>query len=187
MEPGLTRNLLHVTRADFTDATKVFTRKRLALGPVLMAFEGGFLSFESGDVRVVMRADGEWQGRATFSPDLLRALATVPPDSDPIPIAYAEKRILIGGMTIPCQWSMPRQELAREIENPGLVDLLALNRTLTRAEIHGSDLGKRIKSAVGQADRAIKNAAARLVELDISEADIRALLEAKIRLRMRPS
>jgi hypothetical protein len=183
MEPGLTRNLLHVTRADFKHAAKVFTRKRLKMGPVLMAFEGGFLSFESGDVRIVMRAAGEWQGRATFSPDLLRALATVPPDNDPIPIAYAEDRILIGGMTIPCQWSMPRQELAREIESPGVIDLLALDRTLTRAEIHGTDLGKRIKSAVGQADRAIKSAAARLVELEISEEEIRTLVEARIASR----
>jgi hypothetical protein len=187
MEPGLTRNLLHVTLADFKRATKVFTRKRLKLGPVLMAFEGGFLSFESGDVKVVMRAKGDWQGRAVFSPQVLRALATVPPSDDPIPIAYAEQRILIGGMTIPCEWSLPRQELAQEIENPGLVDLLALDRTMTRAEISGTALGKRIRSAIETVDRRIKIAAAQLIDLDISEKEIRDLVELRVTSRLRTS
>lgn len=186
MESHLNRNLLSVTRADFKHATQIFTRKRLALGPVLMAFEGGFLSFESGDVKVVMRADGEWQGRAVFSPQVLRALATVPPSVDPIPIAYAEERILIAGMTIPCQWDVPRQALVQEIVNPGLVDLLALGRSLTRAEIRGTELGKRIRSAIGKADRRVKNAAAQLIELDISEQEIRALVESRIAVRLRP-
>jgi hypothetical protein len=185
MNPGLPSNLLHVTRTDFRHATKVFARKRLALGPVLMAFESGFLSFESGEVTVVMSAAGDWQGRAVFSPEILRALATVPPDADPIPIAYADGHILIGGMTIRCEWSLPRQELAREIENPGLIDLLALGRTLTRAEIRGSELGKRIRSATAMTERRIKNAANQLAELDISEREIRALVEARISTRTR--
>jgi hypothetical protein len=184
MEPAHAHNLLYVTRYDVRQATKVFARKRLALGPVLMAFENGFLSFESGGVAGVMHAEGDWQGRATFSPEILRALATVPPDADPIPIAYADGPILIGGMTILCQWSLPRQELAHEIENPGLVDLLALNRTLTRAEIRGSELGKHIRSAREKAERRIRNAAAQLIELEISEQEIRLLVEARIGSRL---
>ena len=129
-------------------------------------------------------AEGDWQGRATFSPEILRALATVPPDADPIPIAYADGHILIGSMTILCQWSLPRQELAHEIENPGLVDLLALNRTLTRAEIRGSELGKHIRSAREKAERRIRNAAAQLIELEISEQEIRLLVEARIGSRL---
>lgn len=183
MEPDLNRNRLYVTLADFKYATRVFTR-RMMLGPVLMAFEGGFLSFESGEVTTAMRAEGEWQGRAVFSPGILRALATVPPDIDPIPIAYAEGRILIGSMTIPCKWTLPRQELAHEIENPGLVDLLALGRTLTRGEVRGTELGKRIRSAIEKTDRRIRNAATQLNELDISEQEIRALLEARIASRL---
>lgn len=118
MEPAHAHNLLYVTRYDFRQATKVFARKRLALGPVLMAFENGFLSFESGGVAGVMHAEGDWQGRATFSPEILRALATVPPDADPIPIAYADGHILIGGMTILCQWSLPSRSLPTKSRTP---------------------------------------------------------------------
>ena len=184
MEPAHARNLLHFTRYDFKQATKVFASKRLPLGQVLMAFESGFLSFESGAVMAVMRATGDWEGRAVFSPEILRALAAVPPDADPIPIAYADGHILIGGMTIRCQWSLPRQELAHEIENPGLVDLLALGRTLTRAEIRGSELGKRIRSAREKTERRIRNAATQLIELEVSEREIRALVEARIASRL---
>lgn len=184
MEPGLNRNLLTVTLSEFKRATKVFTSKRLALGPVLMAFEGGFLSIESGDVTKVMRAEGEWHGRATFSPSVLRALATVPPSVDPIPIAYADGKILFGGLTIPCQWSLPSQLLAQQIENPGLIDMLAMSRTMSRADIRGTDLGKRIRSAVVKADRRIANAAKQLVDLDVTEAEIRALVEARIESRI---
>jgi len=185
MEPSHAHNLLYVTLYEFKQATKVFARKRLALGPVLMAFENGFLSFESGAVMAVMRATGDWEGRAVFSPEIPRALATGPPEVDPIPMAYADGHILIGGMTIRCQWSLPRQELAHEIENPGLVDLLALGRTLTRAEIRGSELGKRIRSASEKTERRIRNAAAQLIELEISEQQIRALVEARISFRTR--
>ncbi|MBI5922037.1 MAG: hypothetical protein HY847_10390 [Betaproteobacteria bacterium] len=150
-----------------------------------MAFENGFLSFESGSVTAVMRAEGEWQGRAMFSPEVLRALALVPPSIDPIPIAYADGHILIGSMTIPCDWWLPRHELAQEIENPGLVDLLAMGRTMPRAEIRGTELGKRIRSANEKAERRIKNAAAQLVDLDIGEAEIRALVEARIASRLK--
>lgn len=184
MEPSLNRNLLHVTLSEFKRATKVFTPKRRALGTALMAFEGGFLSIESGDVAAVMHAEGEWHGRATFSPSVLRALATAPPIIDPIPIAYAEGKILFGGLTIPCQWSVPSQALAQKIENPSLIDMLAMGRTMSRADMRGTDLGRRVRSAVVKADHCIKSAVAQLVDLNISEAEILTLVEARIKARI---
>lgn len=68
---------------------------------------------------------------------------------------------------------------------PGLVDLLAMGRTMPRAEIRGTELGKRIRSANEKAKRRIKNAVAQLVDLDIGEAEIRALVEARIVARLK--
>ena len=62
--------------------------------------------------------------------------------------------------------------------------MLALNRTLTRAEIRGSELGKHIRSAREKAERRIRNAAAQLIELEISEQEIRLLVEARIGSRL---
>ena len=77
-------NALQVSLKEFILATKVFQRKRLKLGPVLLAYESGFLSIESGETTAVMNATGEWHGRAMFSPEILRALAMVPPAQDPV-------------------------------------------------------------------------------------------------------
>ena len=72
-------NRLQVRLADFKHAARVFKPARRKLGSVLLCFEGGFLSIESGGAAAVMRADGEWHGRAAFSPQVLRALTIAPP------------------------------------------------------------------------------------------------------------
>jgi hypothetical protein len=177
-------NFLQVSRADFKRATKVFCRKRLELGPVLLSFEDGFLFIESGEIRKVTRAEGEWHGRATFSPEILRALAMVPPSQDPIPISYADGHLLIGSMTVICDWSSVSETLVNDLVNPGFVDMLALARTMPRHEILGTPIGKRIRSAVEKAERRIKNAAGQLGELEVTEAEIRTLVEARIATRL---
>ena len=98
------KNMLHVPLAEFKSATKPFSAKRRKLGQVLLAYEGGFLSIESGELTVVMRAWGDWGGRAQFAPEILRALATVPPSQNPVTISYADGHLLLGGMTISCKW-----------------------------------------------------------------------------------
>lgn len=184
-EQTTARNFLQVSLKEFKLATKVFTRKRLQLGPVLLAYEGRFLSIESGEVTVVMHAEGEWHGRALFSPQVMRALAMVPPACDPIPISYADGHLLVGSMTIACDWRIVGQAFIHDLENPTIIDLLALESTLPRAEIKGTELGKRVQSARQKAERRIKNAAAQLADMEIGEVDIRALVAARIAQRIR--
>jgi hypothetical protein len=136
-------NLLHVSVAEFKLATKVYQRKRLRLGPVLLAYEGGFLSIESGEATAVMNAVGEWHGRAVFSPEILRALALVPPLQDPVQISYDGAYLFIGSMKIICQWNMVSQAFIEDLENPSLIDLLALKVTVPRSEIGGTGLGNK--------------------------------------------
>ena len=170
--------------AEFKSAMKPFRALRRKLGPVLMAFEGGFLSFESGDATAVMRAEGEWNGRVTFSPEVLRAIALVPPPYDPLTISYADGRLLIGNMTIVCQWNSVSQALIQDLQSPSLIDLLALERTIPRAEIAGTGLGKKIRLAKDKAKRRITKAASYLEDLEVTETEIRDLVEARIKIRL---
>jgi hypothetical protein len=185
-EQSRANNFLQLPLVEFKRAMKVFTPRRLKLGPALLSFEGEFLSIESGEVTAVMRASGEWHGRATFSPQILRAVATVPPAQNPVPIAYADGHLLIGTLTIPCQWRLLSQALIDDLENPSFMDLLVLERTVSRAELKGSNLGRRIRAAVPRAEMRIQRAAAELVALDVTVADVRALVEAKIATRLKP-
>lgn len=102
-------NLLQVSLKEFKRGTKIFQRKRLRLGPVLLAYENGYLSIETGEVTTVMNAIGEWHGRATFSPEILRALAMVPPLQDPVQISYDGGSLFVGSMKIICQWNAVSQ------------------------------------------------------------------------------
>jgi hypothetical protein len=132
----------------------------------------------------VTRAEGEWHGRATFSPEILRALATVPPNQDPIPISYADGHLLIGSMTVMCDWTIVSTAVIQDLVNPGLVDMLALARTMPRHEIIGTPLGRKTRGAVEKAERRIKNAARQLADLEVTEAEIRTLVEARIAARL---
>ncbi len=48
------QNYLEISNAEFKSATKIFSKKRRTLGPVVLAYEGGFLSIESGDATDVI-------------------------------------------------------------------------------------------------------------------------------------
>jgi hypothetical protein len=185
MVQSYSSNHLRVELHEFKAAMRVFANSRLKLGPVLMAYEGGFLSFESGEVTAVMHAEGVWNGRVTFKPSIVQVLAIVPPEWDPVPISYAEGRLLIGSMTIPCSWDLVSHEFIQNLQNPGLVDLLAMARTIPRADLKSTKLGRSITSAVAQAEKTVKVAAKQLSKLEIEESDILELLEARIAKRLK--
>jgi hypothetical protein len=177
-------NLLQISLPDFKHAMKPFTAKRRKLGRVLLAYERGLLTIESGEASTIMRAEGEWHGRAYFSPEVLRAIALYPPATDPVVISYAEGHVMLATMTIPCDWINPARELAKAIVDPDMLDLLAMGRTMPRAELIGSELGKNIKNAQQRAKRRISNAAVQLFELGISEDDVFSLVESRIAARI---
>ncbi len=179
-------NRLQVSRTEFVSATKPFAAKRAKLDRAILAYDGSFLSIESGEITAVMRSVGEWHGHATFSPTILRALATVPPAQDPIKISYADGHLLIGSMTIACDWRRESQPMIEAIENPTLLDLVAMERTMPRGELAGTELGKRIRSAQQKMERRLKNAAAQLEEMEITENDLRALVERQLSTRINP-
>ena len=178
------KNHLEIDAAEFKLATKIFTPKRRKLGPALLAFEGGFLSIESGEATAVMRASGEWHGRATFSPEILRALAMHPPTQNPLKVAYADGVLVLGSMKIPCKWGNVSQAFIHDLQNPSLIDQLVLERSLPRAEIGSTGLGRKVRNAQMKMDRRINKAAEQLVDLEITANDLREMVEKKIQARL---
>lgn len=176
--------MLRVPLPDFILAIKPFRARYFQFTEVILAFEGEFLSVESGNVKAVMRAEGNWEGRAYFSPTVLRALVMVPPSQNPIVISYADDHLLFGGMTIACEWIKNSKVVIQEVANPTIVDFLAMERTAPRSTLGSTGLGRKIRSAHEKAERRIKKAAKELGDLNIHESEIRALLESKIRARI---
>lgn len=87
--------------------------------------------------------------------------------------------------TIPCRWRLTSQALIDDLENPSFMDLLALERTISRIELKGSALGSRIVGAVRDAEQRIQRAAVLLYDLEVTEREIRCLVEAKIAGRIK--
>ena len=179
----MNQNLLQVGRAEFKKACKVFTSKRLELKRAHIKFESGLLSINSGAYTAVMRAAGTWHGHASFSGNLLRAIATAPPMGDPITIAYADGHLLIGSMTVTCDWSLAEPLAAVDADALVLLDLLALARAPI-AEPKGSDLPKRIRAAVRSSETRIRSAAAQLADLGVTEAEVRLVVEQSVQRRI---
>lgn len=152
--------------------------------PALIAFEGGFLSFEAGDLTAVIRADGEWHGRATISARMLGVLALAPPVEDPVPIVYRDGRVQISTVSMRCYWDQDGAKLVQRLENPGTLDLLAMDRTVPRSEVHGTDLGKRITAAKIKTGGAVTRAAKLLADLDITKEELWEMVEFRVRARL---
>lgn len=77
------KNLLQLPLDEFKLAIKPYSAKRPHLTEVLLAFKGAFLSLDSGEVKVVMTSEGSCSARAYFLPEILRAIAMVPPSQEP--------------------------------------------------------------------------------------------------------
>lgn len=177
------KNRLEVGRADFISAFRTFSKVDLR-PDALLAFEGGFLSVEAGDRAAVVHAEGEWHGRARFSPIVLRALAKVPPAGDPVAIELVEGRVQIGTMMIGCRWESVSARFIQELKNPDYLDLLAMDRTLPRSEIRSKRLDRQIRTAQATLAGRVAKAAKLLEVADIEERDLWQLVEQNIKLRM---
>jgi hypothetical protein len=150
------------------------------LGRALLAYSGKFLSIESGNAKVVMNAEGSWHGRATFAPEILKALAEFPPVADPLVFTYEDGFLRIGTMKISCHWEAESAVFIKNLQQPSLVDLLAMQATMPRVEVCSTEFGKKVVDARRIADRKIRNALIHLEELEITEEDLEYLIRKKI-------
>jgi hypothetical protein len=178
------KNRLEVRRSDFVSACKPFSKVDLR-ADAMLAFEGGFLSIEANEQAVVVRADGQWQGRARFSANILRAIAKVPPAGDPVVIEFADNRLRVGTLVIGCRWETVSARFIQELKNPDYLDLMAMDRTLPRSEIRSKRLDRQIRNAKATLAGRIAKAAKLLVMADVKEDDLWQLVERNIQVRIK--
>lgn len=190
------KNELHVPLPEFKRAMGRFKeyrriatsrkgRMRRDYAPyALLAFNDGFLSFEAGDLVAAVRADGEWHGRAWFSARFLGVLGAVPPAEDPVRIRYVDGKLHISTLVLGCNWVRDGAQLVQQVVDPGPLDLLAMDRTVARAEVHGTDLGKRITAAKRRVGGAITRASKLLADLEVTKEQLWEMVEERIQARL---
>lgn len=178
----MTTNELRTTRAYLNQATKFFVHyeKAKRVPDAMISFNGGFLLFEAEGEAAVIRAEGEWNGRAWISASYLAALYRAPPTEKEVVIRYADGRLRISTLSIKCRWENVSDKFIARSENPTLIDLLAFDRTMHRDEIFFAGLAGRIVFALQEKDKLINKAAKVLASLGVSAADLAALVDLRV-------
>jgi hypothetical protein len=183
------RNILRVSRAEMKRVLHTFRRyskPSRSMPSVLIAFAEGYVTFEiEGGESSAAHAEGEWHGKAHVPANVLAAIHAVPPAEDPVTLSYSGGKLCIGSLAVGCRWELLSAPLLRRSQQPDVIELLALERTLTRPEILGTDLGKKISQAKRVAGTAITKSANLLEPYGVTRAEIEALLEKRIAQKMR--
>lgn len=180
-------NYLKVNLAEFMSAIVLLKKIKPSKVKALLAFDGRYLSIEVGSATAAMVAEGEWHGKARFASSLVQAMLKFPPATDPIKISYQNNELLFAGIKIPCAWELVSRSYIKSLENPTLLDLLAIERTVDRHELGISELGKKCKSAIKEKERRITSAANQLEVFGISADQITHLVDKSISDRIKKS
>jgi hypothetical protein len=174
------KNILTLSLAEFKSAMTVFAKGKITDKLALIAFDGKYLSIEIGSKAAVMVAEGEWHGRATFSAQLIRALALNPPVTDTVKISYQDRKLSFAGIQISCSWVIASKQSVRKLTNPTLLDLLAIERTVERHELGKTELGRKCSAALRQKEKSVEGALKHLSIFGVSEEQIRSLIDKNV-------
>lgn len=185
-------NKLTINLIEFKNGIKIFkvksparinAKKRVQI-PAVISFNDGFMSIDCNEKVAVMRAVGEWSGKAHFSASIVHAIALVPPNNDPMTVSYNEGKLTIGSISVTCEWMPVSYHLIDMLVNPTLIDIFAMWRTSPSSELHKKDIDKKIISAKEKMLNATASAAKRLENFEITQVDLLNLIEEKIKTRI---
>jgi len=178
----MNNNELRTTLGYFKQAMKFFVRFEKEKRPpdAMISFSDGYLVFEAEGEAAVIRAEGEWNGRAWISTLYLAAFYRAPPVEKEVVILYDDGRLRISTLSIKCRWETLSQNFIKRVEQPELIDLVAFDRTMPRAEIYAAGLAGRVLFAQKEKTKLIKRAAKTLEPFGISEGDIAELVDIRV-------
>lgn len=189
------KNTLEVSLKELTHAMKVFrvgvrknAKKRpLTKEPAIIGFREGFLSIDGDDKVAVMRASGDWQGKAEFSFSIVDALSLFPPTTDPVIISYDEDhgKLYIGQTVTPCTWQSSIKSVIGKIENPSAIDLFAMWKTQPASELNATGIKTQLSKARAKMKKDVASVAKKLADYGVSEQEISALIEKKIQEKVK--
>lgn len=184
-------NELNISLKEFKNGIKIFkvnrqrinAKKKVQL-PAVISFNDGFLSIDCDEKVSVMRATGEWSGKAHFSASIVHAIALAPPNNEPMTISYHEGKLTIGSTSVTCEWLPVSHQLMDTLINPTLIDIFAMWRSNPADDVHKKGIDRQIVSAKEKLLRATASSAKKLEAFEVTQEDLLALIETKIKSRI---
>lgn len=182
-------NKLIVDLKEFNVAMELFkvgklVRKHTKPKTAMLAFNDGFLSIEYDDIVSVMRATGDWKGKAQFSSNIVKALTLVPLASDPVVVSYLDNKIHIGSMVAQCDWESASHTMIQSLCNPSAIDIFAMWRTQPAVNLMATGLKQKNKAAELALQKATAKAMKALEKFEVTQEELLALIEAKVKARI---
>lgn len=157
---------------------------RYRAAKVSMEFDGRFVTLICPGVVLNMNGEGDWQGRATFSINLLLAFVRVPPTSATVQIRTDTKRILIETTSMECAWQSAMFEDADSfLSLPEPMDQLHMLQMLakySKDELYTQGFQAHIKHANAWRYVRITKALEHLAELGVTYDDLAHLVKESL-------
>lgn len=154
--------------------------RRRNAGQALLLYDVDTLLVRVPGTECAIPAIGTWRGEAQISSTWLRAIATLPPEGDPLVVAYHNGRLKIGSSSTSCRWAPVGSAVIEVPLDLTLLDKLRLTQAHTPETLDNSGLAKLVADARSEAGRRIAAAARELAPLGISEMDLRVLMISRL-------
>jgi len=174
---------LAVEKKPFLNALKSLRISVLARqkDEAIISFSDGVLRIRIQDEEVEVPASGSWTGSAKIVARTLIPIVTFPPDPDPLPLRFEDERFFIAGWSVNGTW---HAEGVREFSVPSDatdVELAALRRRYGDEQLEEAGLLHDARNAEQSLRQQVAQAAKILSGSGISEEDLLALVERKVK------
>lgn len=179
---------LQVDLAELLPALKSMNRilKASRKAEAVLSFEEETLRIELPGMSVGIVATGEWSGQARIPAAFLQMTARVPPTTTPVSFLVADGRLHINGSAVACAWDSNNASRIMLPLNPTFIMILSVVYHYTPDDIEKSGIENLVTEAKEQRDIKIGRALSALEEFGVTRAELRALVDEKMRGCPRP-
>ncbi len=179
---------LQVDRGELLQALKSVKQlfKRKSNTDAILSFDGETLRIETLGMSLGVAAHGEWSGSVRFPCSFLQIVAAVPPDTDPVSVSVVNGRLQLNRSFTPCVWE---DDAANHISlplNAPFTMVLSVAYHYTPDDIEKSGLKDLVAEAEQTRDSLVSRSHSALEVFGITRAELRALVDEKMRRTPRP-
>ncbi len=172
---------LIIQRVDFINALKML-KKCVSPKPeekAVLSFDDNAFEITVAGMKVSFEAKGEWSGEAQVDGQILLKLHRVFPPGDPVVIQIVDDNLVINNFSMTCTWVDTGWKLPLLPRDPTLRELLIFQYE-SSDEIKAADLDDKIKQAIIERDKLIKNAVEILSTLGVVESDLLPIVKRSL-------
>ena len=176
---------LIVPRADFRKAIQSIRRhEKNRKVETLLWVEDSMLHIHCGGVEIRLSSRGNWQGQVRVPGQVFRSILIGKGPED-IRLEFTQPDLHIEGLYLACVWQKEPSAITIPL-NATTYDILQKLHRYSPSQIDECGHRETLQKAQEEADRLIKHAATILKVLRITEADLFALLEERLKHVARP-